>query len=79
MHFPESSLKPHGFSHFGGLFGVRMHIGEWKIAENEAERITEVALQRLNDWEGLTAVGALVVTVFNDGEWRVLWPNRVVV
>jgi len=54
---------------FGGVLGERVH-GEGEVAEDEAEVVTKVVLEFLDEGEGVAAGGALVVTVLDEGGGR---------
>jgi hypothetical protein len=44
-----------------------MHGGERKVPENKPQSIPEPLLKLLHDGMGLTAIGAFIVAVFNEG------------
>src|SRR5512143_3748839 len=55
-----------------------MHLGKREVPEHESKLTGQRLLQALHDGIGGSAVRALVVAVFNQGQWRVGGPFGVV-
>jgi hypothetical protein len=56
----------------GGRQGVWMDVGEGKVPEHEPQLAAELLFQPLDGAEGQAAVGALIVTVLDQGDRGVL-------
>src|SRR5579884_154102 len=41
MHFPKASGSVGGFRGFGCMFGMRMNIGQWKIAKDKTQSVPQ--------------------------------------
>jgi len=64
MHSPEISLVSCCLRGLCGMLGVRMDVRQRKIAKSKTQIITELLLNRFNDWMGLPAGRTFVVTIF---------------
>jgi hypothetical protein len=49
---PEAADISGGLREFRGMSGVRVHLGEWEVAEDEAQLRAHRALDRLEDGIG---------------------------
>ena len=78
VHLPKLPLRTSGLGGFGGVFGVGMHVAQWKIAKDEAQSLTQLLLNCLHDGIRFAAVGTFVVAVFNQRDGRVNRPLNVV-
>src|SRR5882724_4595378 len=67
-HLPETALTGGCFGGLGGALGVRMDLGEGKMAEHEPERVAELIRNRLQLRIGRRAVGTLEVSVLHQCE-----------
>jgi len=78
MHFPETSLGSRCLCGFGGMLGMRMHGRQRKIAKRKTQIVTELLLNRFNDWMGFPAGRTLVITVFQQRDRSTDWTLDVV-
>ncbi len=75
VNLPEFPLQPDGLGDLCRRFGVRVHVGEREVAKDETHRVGEVRAQLFHDWVRLTAVGTLIIAVFDDRKFGVEWSN----
>src|SRR5712671_2086656 len=68
MHLPELILCPCCFSRLGRLLGVLMYLRQREVTKDKAQPISELPLELLHDGIGLTAIRALIVAVFYEGD-----------
>jgi hypothetical protein len=78
MHLEEPPLRGGGFGRFSGPAGVRMHIVEWEVAEDEAQVVGQDPLELLHGGDRPAAVGTLVIAVLDQCHDRGRWPPNVV-
>jgi len=64
VHFPEAAPGASRLSRLGGVFGMRMGVGQGEIAENEPQALAQTLLNSLHRQMGLSAERAFVITVF---------------
>ncbi len=65
VHLPEFSLQRGGFRRLGGHERIGMRLRQGKVSEDEAQFFAERLLDLFDDRIGGAAVGALVITVFD--------------
>ena len=71
VHGPERllpAMRTHRFRRLRGMLGVGMDFIERKVPEDEAQPIAKALLDLFDDRIGPTAVGALVVSVLDQGQ-----------
>src|SRR5690348_16856512 len=78
MHLPESALRTSGFRRLRGMLRLGMDLGQRKVAKHKSQLGTERPLYVLDDRVRPATVGALVVTVFDQGHRGVFRAGRVV-
>ncbi len=69
VHFPETVLRCRGFGGFRRVDGVGMRVGQGKIAKSETQLFAKTLLDFFHDGIGLAAIRALVIAVFQKGNW----------
>jgi hypothetical protein len=76
MHGPEFSLGCRELGGLGGGFRPRMRLLKRKVAEHKAKTIPKVLLHGFYNRIGSTAVGALIISILDQGHRRVCLPLR---
>jgi hypothetical protein len=67
VHFPEFSGHGGGFGRLSREFGTGMCLGQGEISEDKAQFAPESRLEILDDRVSLTAIGALIISIFEQG------------
>src|SRR5712692_25289 len=65
MHLPELLLSGGSFRGLRGMLSMRVALGQWKVPKDKAQPIPQSSLNLLDDWIGLSTIGALIITVFH--------------
>ena len=79
MHFPETTLCASGFRSFGGSERARMNTREWVLSIYNTNIIRPFISQLPNGHKESTAIGALVIAIFDESEPRVFIALHVIV
>jgi hypothetical protein len=67
VHFPEFTLGARKLSSFGGGLCLRVNLVHREIPEDKAQPFAEVFLHALDDGIGTPAMGALIVSILDEG------------
>jgi hypothetical protein len=78
VHLPEFALLAGRFGRLGSGLGVRMDTGEWKMAKDETELVSDLPPQLLKHRVGAAAMGTLEVTVLDQGHRSGRRPQPVI-
>src|SRR5882672_2086217 len=78
VHFPELPLLGRRLRRLRRMLGVRVDLGQRKIAEHEAEAFAQAPLHLADDGMSAPAMWAFVVTVFDEGDRSVVGARAVV-
>src|SRR5208282_651741 len=70
MHLPEFALRGGRLGDLRRVLGMRMHLGQRKIAEDEPKSVAERLLDLLNNRVRHAAIRTLIVGVFHQGHGR---------
>src|SRR5688500_14577928 len=79
MHLPILPLRSRRLGRFSRVLGVRVNLSEREVAKDESQPLAELPLCGLHDRVGHSAVWALVVTVFDERDRRIVGTSGVVV
>src|SRR5271165_4433062 len=79
MHLPELTVGAGKFRSFRGWFGVRMHLREREVSEDEAQFFPKVLLHAFDDGMRMPTVGTFVIAVLHQSAFRVRTTLDVVV
>src|SRR6266702_3479054 len=77
MHLPELLLSG-SFRSLRCMLSMRVYLGQWKVTKDKAQPIPQSSLNLLDDWIGLSTIGALIITVFHQCSRGGFWPPPMI-